>query len=124
LLAALAGEREAPLLLLPVAQAPATEKDRHGPFECFDPPNARRNVTGVEKGSKPELADGMSPEVTIDGEAWGDRRVTRATYTSVFGDIEIERATYQRSGRGRVAVPLELRLGIVEGRTRRVWHPS
>ena len=60
-------------------------------------------------------ADATSPEITIDGEAWGNRRVTRGTYTGVFGDIEIERATYQRSGRGRVAVPLELRLGIVEG---------
>ena len=60
-------------------------------------------------------ADATSPEITIDGEPWGNRRVTRGTYTGVFGDIEIERATYQRSGRGRVAVPLELRLGIVEG---------
>jgi hypothetical protein len=60
-------------------------------------------------------ADSSAPEVTIDGEDWGNRRATRATYTTVFGDIEMERGTYQRSGRGRVAVPLELRLGIVEG---------
>lgn len=60
-------------------------------------------------------ADATSPEITIDGEAWGNRRVTRGTYIGVFGDIEMERATYQRSGRGRVAVPIELRLGIVEG---------
>jgi hypothetical protein len=60
-------------------------------------------------------ADASAPEVTIDGEDWGNRRATRATYTTVFGDIEMERGTYQRSGRGRVAVPLELRLGIVEG---------
>ena len=50
-----------------------------------------------------------------DGEECGNRRATRATYTTVFGEVELERATYQRSGRGRVAVPLELRLGIVEG---------
>jgi hypothetical protein len=60
-------------------------------------------------------ADASAPEITIDGEDWGNRRATRATYTTVFGDIEMERGTYQRSGRGRVAVPLELRLGIVEG---------
>ncbi|MGH7270669.1 MAG: hypothetical protein ACREJ3_09580 [Polyangiaceae bacterium] len=60
-------------------------------------------------------ADATAPEITIDGEAWGNRRMARGTYTGLFGDIELERATYQRSGRGRVAVPLELRLGIVEG---------
>jgi hypothetical protein len=60
-------------------------------------------------------ADATSPEISINGETWGNRRVTRGTYTSVFGDIDTERATYQRSGRGRVAIPLELRLGIVEG---------
>ncbi len=60
-------------------------------------------------------ADASSPEITIDGECWGNRRMSRGTYTGLFGDIELDRATYQRSGRGRVAVPLELRLGIVEG---------
>ena len=60
-------------------------------------------------------ADATSAEVTIDGECWGNRRMSRGTYTGLFGDIELNRATYQRSGRGRVAVPLELRLGIVEG---------
>lgn len=60
-------------------------------------------------------ADTSAPEVTIGGSDWGNRRVTRATYETVFGAIEMERATYQRAGRGRVAVPLELRLGIVEG---------
>lgn len=60
-------------------------------------------------------ADAHAPEIKVDGADWGNRRSTRATYTTVFGDIEVERGTYQRSGRGRVAVPLELRLGIVEG---------
>jgi hypothetical protein len=60
-------------------------------------------------------ADAKSPEITIDGEDWGNRRVTPGTYETVFGNIALERATYQRSGRGRVAIPLELRLGIVEG---------
>lgn len=60
-------------------------------------------------------ADTSAPEVTIGGEDWGNRRVTPATYETVFGAIEMKRSTYQRSGRGRVAIPLELRLGIVEG---------
>jgi hypothetical protein len=60
-------------------------------------------------------ADASSPEITINGDVWGNRRVTRGTYTSVFGEVALDRATYQRSGRGRVATPLELRLGIVEG---------
>ena len=60
-------------------------------------------------------ADASAPEITIDGEDWGNRRVTPGTYQTVFGEIEMDRATYQRSGRGRVAIPLELRLGIVEG---------
>ena len=62
-----------------------------------------------------ERADATAPEITIDGEQWGNRRTGRGTYTTVFGDIELERGSYQRSGRGRIAVPLELRLGIVEG---------
>jgi hypothetical protein len=60
-------------------------------------------------------ADASASEVVIDGVEWGNRRVTPGTYETVFGGVEIERATYQRSGRGRVAIPLELRLGIVEG---------
>ena len=54
-------------------------------------------------------ADASAPEITNDGEDWGNRRVTPGTYPTVFGEIEMERATYQRSGRGRVAIPLELR---------------
>jgi hypothetical protein len=60
-------------------------------------------------------ADASAPEIRIDGEDWGNRRVASGTYSTVFGEFEMGRATYQRSGRGRVAVPLELRLGIVEG---------
>lgn len=60
-------------------------------------------------------ADASAPEIRIDGVDWANRRVAPGAYETVFGDIEVERATYQRSGRGRVAVPLELRLGIVEG---------
>jgi len=60
-------------------------------------------------------ADTTSPEVTIAGARWGNRRVTHATYTTIFGDVDVERSTYQQGGRGRVAIPLELQLGIVEG---------
>jgi hypothetical protein len=59
-------------------------------------------------------ADTQSPTVEINGEQWGNRRVSPGTYTTIFGEIDVERSTYQRVGRGRVAVPMELRLGIVE----------
>jgi hypothetical protein len=60
-------------------------------------------------------ADTEAPEVVINGEAWGNRRAHKGTYTTSFGDVELERSVYQRSGRGRVAIPMDLRLGIVEG---------
>jgi hypothetical protein len=61
-------------------------------------------------------ADTDAPEVEIDGQRWGNRRVDRGEYWSMFGPMAIERSTYQRAGGGRVAVPLDLRLGMVEGR--------
>ena len=61
-------------------------------------------------------ADTDAPEVLIDGECWGNRRVLPGEYETMFGAVPLDRSTYQRGGRGRVAVPLELRLGIVEGR--------
>jgi DNA-binding transcriptional regulator/RsmH inhibitor MraZ len=63
-----------------------------------------------------ELADTSASEVEIDGVRWGHRRVQGCTYETIFGEVHVSRSTYQVSGRGRVAVPLELRLGIVEGR--------
>ena len=59
-------------------------------------------------------ADTEAPEVTINGERWGNRRVQKGTYATCFGEVEVERSVYQRSGRGRVAIPMDLRLGIVE----------
>ena len=56
-------------------------------------------------------ADATSPEVEINGERWGNRRETPHEYETVA----LERAVYPQSGRGRVAVPLDLRLGMVEG---------
>jgi hypothetical protein len=61
-------------------------------------------------------ADTDAPEVEIDGQRWGNRRVERGEYRSMFGVLSVERSTYQRAGGGRIAVPLDLRLGIVEGR--------
>jgi hypothetical protein len=59
-------------------------------------------------------ADSEAPEVEIDGARWGNRAVTTGEYFTLFGWVKLERSVYQQSGRGRVAVPLDLRLGIVE----------
>jgi hypothetical protein len=61
-------------------------------------------------------ADTDAPEVEIDGHRWGNRRVDRGEYWSMFGTVAVEWSTYQRAGGGRVAVPLDLRVGMVEGR--------
>jgi len=60
-------------------------------------------------------ADTTAPEVEIDGAPWGARQVTTGEYFTLFGWVTLERSVYQQSGRGRVAVPMDLRLGIVEG---------
>jgi hypothetical protein len=60
-------------------------------------------------------ADSETSEVDIEGQRWGNRRVHAHRYETVCGPVPIERAVYQQSGRGRVAVPMDLRLGIVEG---------
>lgn len=60
-------------------------------------------------------ADSTAPEVDINGERWGNARVTPHDYGTVFGAVSLERTVYQQSGRGRVAVPMDLRLGMVEG---------
>jgi hypothetical protein len=60
-------------------------------------------------------ADTTAPEVEIDGQRWGNQRRQKATYQSGFGAVEVERSIYQKAGRGRVAIPMDLRLGIVEG---------
>ena len=81
----------------------------------------RRTQELANAWSRATLAEAMkrgdtdAPEVVINGERWGNRRVLNGTYASSFGEIELERSTYQRSGRGRIAIPMDLRLGIVEG---------
>lgn len=77
---------------------------------------ALMNALGCELMKEVLLrADAAEPEVIINGEVWGNRRAFRAPYVTMFGEVELERGVYQRSGRGRVAVPLDLRLSIVEG---------
>ena len=60
-------------------------------------------------------ADSVAPEVEIGGERWGNRRRQESEYQTIFGPVTIDRSIYQQSGRGRVAVPMDLRLGIIEG---------
>lgn len=61
-------------------------------------------------------ADTSAPEVEINGARWGNRRILRGEYQTTFGLVRRDRSTYQRAGGGPVAIPLDLRLGIVEGR--------
>src|SRR5713101_622913 len=45
-------------------------------------------------------ADTVAPEVEIDGARWGNRRVSRGEYHTMFGVVHLERSTYQQAGRG------------------------
>lgn len=60
-------------------------------------------------------ADTDASEVLVDGERCGSRRSSRGTYQTMFGEIAFERSVYQQAGRGRLRIPVDLRLGIVEG---------
>lgn len=61
-------------------------------------------------------ADVTEPEVMVNGQRWGNRRDSEAPYVTKFGDIRVSRGIYSPAGGGPVVVPMELRLGIVEGR--------
>lgn len=75
------------------------------------------NAVGCElMGEVLERADTTAPMLEYDGQRWGNRRESRSTYTSKFGDVDVVRSIYSRGGGGRVLVPLDLRLGIVERR--------
>jgi hypothetical protein len=63
-----------------------------------------------------EEANETAPEVLINGQRWGNRRSSKARYETLFGEIAVERGIYQQAGKGRCMVPMDLRLGIVEGR--------
>lgn len=63
-----------------------------------------------------EHADTRSPEVTINGKRWGARREVPCIYYFKFGEVKVARSVYSQPGGGPIACPLELRLGMVEGR--------
>jgi hypothetical protein len=63
-----------------------------------------------------ERADTQAPEVEHGGERWGNRRDSPGTYQTVFGEVKVERSIYSKGGGGRVLIPLDLRLGMIEGR--------
>ena len=63
-----------------------------------------------------EIANTTSSEVTVSGETWGFQRIYVGTYETSFGEVSVARSTYQQKGKGRALIPLDLRLGIVEGR--------
>jgi hypothetical protein len=62
-----------------------------------------------------KASDTEANEVIIDGERCGSRRTSRGTYQTIFGPVEIERSVYQHAGRGRLRIPMDARLGIIEG---------
>jgi hypothetical protein len=63
-----------------------------------------------------ERADTKAPRVTINGKEWGNRRESKGTYVTMFGEVVVPRSIYSQPGGGPVAVVLDLRLGIHEGR--------
>jgi hypothetical protein len=63
-----------------------------------------------------ERADTKAPRVAINGKEWGNRRESKGTYVTTFGEINMPRSIYSQPGGGPVAVVVDLRLGIAEGR--------
>ena len=64
-----------------------------------------------------EIANTTSSEVTVFGDSWGSQRVYVGTYETTFGEVSVPRSTYQQKGKGRALIPLDVRLGIVQGRS-------
>src|SRR5260370_41877742 len=52
----------------------------------------------------------------VGGHGSAGRPGGNGTYETVFGEVSLPRSTYQMSGRGRGLIPLDVRLGMVEGR--------
>ena len=63
-----------------------------------------------------ERADTKAPRITVNGKEGGNRRESKGTYVTTFGQIALPRSIYSQAGGGPVAVALDLRLGIHEGR--------
>jgi hypothetical protein len=78
---------------------------------------ARLHALGAELCAEVlRKADTTAAELEVDGQRWGNRRESVGTYVTVFGLVELRRSIYQQAGRGKVLVPVDARLGIVEGR--------
>jgi hypothetical protein len=76
----------------------------------------RLKVIGAEMMAEAmKRADTSSAAVVVDGEKCGSHRTSRGTYQTMFGPVVIERSVYQQAGRGRLTIPMDLRLGIAEG---------
>ena len=76
----------------------------------------RLKVIGAEMVEEAmKAADTDVAEILVDGERFGSRRTSRGTYQTIFGPVVIERSVYQHAGRGRLRIPMDLRLGILEG---------
>lgn len=63
-----------------------------------------------------ERADTKASRVSINGKEWGNRRDSKGTYVTTFGEVTLLRSIYSQAGGGPVAVVADLRLGIAEGR--------
>jgi hypothetical protein len=63
-----------------------------------------------------ERADTKASRVSINGKEWGNRRESKGTYVTTFGEVAMLRSIYSQAGGGPVAVVVDLRLGIAEGR--------
>jgi hypothetical protein len=99
-----------------------SSKEPCGDMECFERELQEYVVEVEREGLAEELArlDVDLPTVTIEGEVY--RQVVRCeeSYTSAAGPVRVMRSLYRRGGEGeRTVCPLELRVGIVEGR----WTP-
>jgi hypothetical protein len=44
-------------------------------------------------------ADEQAPEVVVHGGRWGNRAVSKGTYTTKFGTLTLDRSGYQQAGR-------------------------
>ena len=76
-------------------------------------------LNGIGRACMAEVlaqADTQEPSIEHQGQRWGNRRESPGTYETTFGEIKVPRSIYSKGGGGRVLIPLDLRLGMVEGR--------
>jgi hypothetical protein len=70
------------------------------------------------------IADAQPDRVHIDGTVFAHHEAGRAEYHSLCGPLQVERATYRKTGErnGPTVVPLELTAGVIEGATPALAH--